>query len=64
MAVAVPAHHRFTVEEWDRLGRLAFFSEDDRVELIDGEIVDMTPIEDRHAESVTALVRLLVRLGR
>jgi Uma2 family endonuclease len=57
VAVA-PARHLFTVEEWDRLGRLGFFGEDDRVELIDGEIVDMTPIGDGHAACVARLTRL------
>lgn len=58
MAVLAPAQHRFTVEEWDRLGQLGFFGEDDRVELVDGEIVDMTPIGDRHAACVIRLTRL------
>lgn len=56
MVVTAPARHRFTVEEFDRLG---VFGEDDRVELIDGEVVDMTPIGARHAASVAYLTNAL-----
>lgn len=61
MAVDALTRHRFTLEEWERLGRLGFFSEDDRVELIDGEIVDMAPAGPRHANCVKQLNRLLSR---
>jgi hypothetical protein len=30
--------HRFTVEEYRRMGEAGIFSDDDRVELIDGEV--------------------------
>jgi Uma2 family endonuclease len=51
--------HRFTVEEYRLMGEAGIFSEDDRVELIDGEVVEMAPIGDRHIESVMRLNRLL-----
>ena len=51
--------HRFTVEEYRLMGEAGIFSEDDRVELIDGEVVEMAPIGDRHIESVMRLTRLL-----
>lgn len=53
--------HRFNVEEYRRMGEAGIFSEDDRVELMDGEVVEMTPIGDRHVESVIRLNRLLSR---
>ena len=53
--------HRFTVEEYRKMGEAGTFSEDDRVELIDGEVVEMAAIEDRHVESVMRLNRLLSR---
>lgn len=51
--------HRFTAEEYRKMGEAGIFSEDDRVELIDGEVVEMAPIGDRHIESVIRLTRLL-----
>src|SRR5919199_3093780 len=51
--------HRFTVEEYRKMGEAGIFSEDDRVELIDGEVVEMAPIGDRHVECVYRLTRLL-----
>lgn len=43
------------------MGEAGIFSEDDRVELIDGEVVEMAPIGDRHVECVYRLTRLLSR---
>lgn len=57
-AVAIP-RHRFTVEDFARLGEAGVFTEDDRVELIDGEIRDMTPIGQPHAWIVNRLARRL-----
>ena len=56
---AVP-RHRFTVDDFARLGEAGIFAEDDRVELIDGEIRDMTPIGPPHAWIVNRLFRKLV----
>ena len=58
-AVAIP-RHRFTVDDFARLGEAGIFTEDDRVELIDGEIRDMTPIGQPHAWIVNRLTRRLV----
>ena len=43
------------------MGEAGIFGEDDRTELIDGEVVEMAPIDDRHIESVMRLNRLLSR---
>lgn len=59
--MAVPLlRHRFTVDEYHRMAEAGIFTEDDRVELIEGEIVEMTPIGRRHFLSVTTLNHLLV----
>jgi Uma2 family endonuclease len=42
-------HHRFTVEDYRRMGESGIFHEDDRVELIEGEVVEMTPIGSPHS---------------
>jgi Uma2 family endonuclease len=55
--------HRFTVDEFHRLGEARVLSEDDRVELIDGEIVHMTPIGPRHASCVRRFIALLSPLA-
>ena len=49
----------FTVEEYRRMGETGILSEDDRVELIEGEIVKMSPIGKRHAACVDALDELV-----
>ena len=51
--------HLFTVSEYHRMAEAGIFSEDDRVELIEGELVEMTPIGSRHAACVKRLNRLL-----
>jgi Uma2 family endonuclease len=56
------ARYRFTVDDYYRLAQTGILGEDDRVELIDGEIVMMTPIGSPHAACVTAITRLLVGL--
>ena len=53
--------HRFTVDEYHEMARAGALAEDDRVELIEGEIVDMTPIGLRHAATVDLLTRWLVQ---
>ena len=55
------AKHRFTVEEYHRMGEAGIFGEDDRMELIHGEVVKMAPIGWRHAECVRRLINLLAR---
>lgn len=48
----------FTVEEYHRMAKAGILSEDDRVELIEGEIVEMPPIGSQHASCVNRLNRL------
>lgn len=62
MSVDLAPRHRFSVEEFHRMGEAGIFSEDDRVELIHGEIIEMTPIGSRHARCVRRLDRWLQRL--
>jgi len=52
--------HRLTVLEYRRLGEAGVLGEADRVELLDGQLVDMSPIGVRHALAVDALTELLV----
>jgi Uma2 family endonuclease len=45
----------FTAAEYYKMAEAGILSEDDRVELIEGEIVRMSPIGSRHAACVTRL---------
>lgn len=56
-----PRRHRITVDEYHRMGDVGLLGPDARVELIDGEIIDMAPIGTEHASVVDQLTRLLVR---
>jgi Uma2 family endonuclease len=59
MALAL-RRHRFTVEEYHRMGEAGILTADHRVELIEGEIVEMTPLGAVHASVVARLVSVLV----
>lgn len=49
---------RFTLEEYHRMGETGILDEDERVELIEGEVVEMTPIGRAHASVVARITRL------
>jgi Uma2 family endonuclease len=49
---------RFTAKEYGRMVEAGILQEDDRVELLEGEIVEMAPIGSRHAACVDRLNRL------
>ena len=59
MAVEVEIPRRlFTVEEYHRMGEAGILGEDERVELIEGEIIQMAPIGTRHIGCVINATRL------
>ena len=63
MASAPPlvgVRRRFTVEDYHRMGEAGILTEDDRVELIEGTIVELSPIRDPHARAVNHLTEFLV----
>lgn len=47
MVVLAP-HKRFTVENYYRMAETGILTEDDRVELIEGEIIQVPPMGSRH----------------
>ncbi len=58
---AAPTRHRLSVEDFHRMAEAGILAPTDRVELIDGEIIDMSPIGALHAAIVDRLVRHLGR---
>jgi len=52
---------RITVDQYERMIENHILGEDDRVELIRGEIVPKMAIGERHASRVNRLARLLIR---
>lgn len=55
-----PTRFKLTVEQYHRMGEAGILHEDDRVELIDGELIRMAPIGSLHGGLVSRLNRLLV----
>ena len=53
----VAERKRFTVDEYHKLGQAGVVGEDDRIELIDGELIQMPPIGSVHAGLVGRLDR-------
>ena len=52
---------RFTVDEYYAMGEAGILTRDDRVELLDGVIVEMAPISSRHAATVDRFTRRMVQ---
>ncbi|MEL7086314.1 MAG: Uma2 family endonuclease [Cyanobacteria bacterium J06597_1] len=59
MVVQAP-HRQFTVDEYYRMAEAGILTPDDRVELIEGEIVQMSPMGSRHAACIKRLTQLFV----
>ena len=52
---------RFCVKDLYLMDKAGVFCENDRVELVDGEIIDMAPIGSHHNSCVTTLNHIFVR---
>jgi Uma2 family endonuclease len=64
VVVAGMRPYRFSSGDYFRLGEEGILDEDERVELLNGEIIEMTPIGSRHSSCVARLIRLLApRVG-
>ena len=63
MAVTL-RRRRFTLDQYHRMGETGILGPDDRVELIEGEIIEMSPIGSLHAATVARIHHLFsTRLG-
>ncbi len=61
MSLPEISRYCFTVAEFERMGEAGVFTKDARLELIEGEIIEMSPIGSRHAACVNFLSRFLNR---
>ena len=55
-----PQRHRITVQDYHRMAEVGLLAPDARVELIEGEIIDMAPIGHDHQSILDQLNRVLV----
>jgi Uma2 family endonuclease len=58
-----PQKHPISAEEYLRMGEAGVFPPDARLELIDGEIIEMAPIGSPHAGCVKKLNELFIQRG-
>ena len=52
---------KLSVDDFNRMGEAGILGEDDRIELIDGEMIEMAPIGALHAAQVNVLARIFLR---
>ena len=55
-----PHRYRFTVEAFNRMAEAGVFGEEERVELIDGEVYKVSPANPPHSAIVNQLAKLLI----
>lgn len=55
--------HLTNLDEWKRLGEANIFPPGSRVELINGEIIDMAPIGSNHSGQINRLNQILARIA-
>jgi Uma2 family endonuclease len=60
-ALLLESPRLLSVDEYHRMIEAGIFDEDERVELLEGVIVAMTPQSPAHAHSIRWLTRFLVR---
>ncbi len=60
----VETRHRFTVSEYYRMAETGVLDPDARVELLDGQIIDMSPIGPFHGGVVKRLIQIFAGLSK
>ena len=60
IAPAIP-RKRFTADEYEQIVAAGVIAEDDRLELLEGEIVEMSPLGPQHSACVVRLTSLLYK---
>ena len=54
-------HRSFTIDEYHKMAETGIFEENERIELIMGEIVRMSPVETKHAACIKRIIHFLSR---
>ena len=60
-AVFTPSRYKLSIEDYHKLGAAGILGEDSRVELIEGDLIEMAPIGITHMRCVNRLNRLLMQ---
>ena len=61
MPLIAPTPHRLTINDYHRMGEIGIIQEDSRIELIEGELIDMAPIGSLHAAAVNDVAEQFIR---
>lgn len=59
-APALPALHRLSVADFMSMVEVGILRDDERIELIEGEMIDMAPIGSQHVSTVALLGKMLI----
>lgn len=62
MSVLESVRHRLSVGEFLRIAEAGVFAPEARIELLEGDMIDMAPLGVGHARMINELVRLLYRM--
>ena len=60
MVTQLAPPHRFTVDDFERMVESGILTAEDRVELIDGQVVEMSPIGMKHGAAVDSAAEFFI----
>ncbi len=61
--LSTPTRYKLSIEDYHKLAEVGILNEDSRVELIEGELIEMAPIGPPHSWMVNRLNKLLVTMA-
>jgi Uma2 family endonuclease len=60
-SLLTPSRHKLSADDYHRMGQAGILGENNRVELVEGELIDMAPIGSLHASVVSTLSMFFAR---